>query len=144
LGFKIPLEKAENFKHGDIEEDYSRKKLEEIIGARLSDIFELIDNHLKKIKRSELLPAGIVFVGGSANILGLEEFSKSTLKLPTSRGTTEIFGNSKTKLRDSSWFTALGLVISDKDNNSYSKSSFENFFKDLKSILKSSIKQLMP
>ena len=144
LGFKIPLEKAESFKQGNIEEDFSKKKLDEIIEARLSDIFELIENHLKKIKRSELLPAGIVFVGGGAGILGLEEFSKFALKLPSSIGTTEIFGNSKTKLRDSSWFAALGLVISGRDNNGYSEGSFSNLFKDIKNTLKSSIKQLMP
>ena len=101
-------------------------------------------NYLKKIKRSGLLPAGVVFVGGSANILGLEELSKSILKLGASGGTTEIFGNSKTKLRDSSWFTALGLVISGRDNNGYSEGSFRNLFKDLKNTIKSSIKQLMP
>ena len=65
------------------------------------------------------MPAGVVFVGGGANIFGLEEFSKSALKLPSKVGTTEIFGNTKTKLRDSSWFTALGLVISGKENENY-------------------------
>ena len=95
-------------------------------------------------KRNELLPAGIVFVGGGASIWGLEELSKSILKLPASLGTTEIFGNLKTKLRDSSWFTALGLVISGRDNNGYSEGSFKNLFKDLKNTIKSSIRQLMP
>lgn len=144
LGFKIPLGVAESFKQGNIEENFSKKKLDEIIEARLSDIFELIENNLKKIKRNGLLPAGIIFVGGGANILGLEELSKSILKLPANRGTTEIFGNLKTKLRDSSWFTALGLVISGRDNNGYSEGSFRNLFKDLKNTIKSSIKQLMP
>ncbi|MDO8658971.1 MAG: cell division protein FtsA [Candidatus Parcubacteria bacterium] len=144
LGFKIPLEKAERFKQGEIDEGFSEKKLSEIVEARLSDIFELIDNHLKKIKRSELLPAGVVFVGGGANIPGIEELSKEILRLPSSIGTTEFFGNSKTKLRDSSWFTALGLVISGKNNHNYSESSFGNLFKDIKKTLKSSIRQLMP
>ncbi len=144
LGFKIPLEKAENLKHGDIEENFPKKKLDEIIGARLSDIFELIENHLKKIRRNELLPAGIVFVGGGASISGLEELSKSVLRLPSSLGITEIFGNLKTKLRDSSWFTALGLVISGRDNNGYSESSFFNLLRDLKNTIKSNVKQLMP
>lgn len=144
LGFKIPLNKAENFKQGEIFEDFSKKKLDEIIEARLSDIFELIDNHLKKIKRSELLPAGIVFTGGGANTEGLVELSKSTLKLPASLGTTEIFGTTKTKLRDSAWFTALGLVITGRDNNGYSEGSFRNLFKDIKNSIKSSVRQLMP
>ena len=144
LGFKIPLEKAEDLKLGNIVEEFSKKKLDEIIEARLCDIFESIENNLKKIKRSELLPAGIVFVGGGANIPGLVELSKSILKLPSSLGTTEIFGNIKTKLRDSSWFTALGLLTAGKENGSYSESSFGNLFKDLKNTIKSSIKQLMP
>ena len=144
LGFKIPLEKAENFKLGDISPDYSKKKLDEIIEARLSDIFELVENHLKKIKRNELLPAGIIFIGGGANVAGLEEFSKSTLKLPSKIGTTDIFANIKTKLRDPSWFTALGLIISSRDNENYASGSLLNFFKDLKNTVKSSLKQLMP
>ena len=144
LGFKISLEKAESLKLGNIEEEFSKKKLDEIIEARLCDIFESIENNLKKIKRSELLPAGIVFVGGGSNIPGLAELSKSILKLPSSLVSTQIFGNAKTKLRDSSWFTALGLLTSGKDNGSYSGSSLKNFFKDLKNTMKSSMKQLMP
>ncbi|MFA6524102.1 MAG: cell division protein FtsA [Candidatus Paceibacterota bacterium] len=144
LGFKIPLEKAENFKHGNITLDYPKKKLDEIIGARLTDIFELIENHLKKIKRNELLPAGIVFIGGGANTPRLEELSKTILKLPSKIGTTEMFGNIKTKLRDSSWFTALGLITSDKDNDNYSKGGLSNFFRDLKNTIKSITKQLLP
>ena len=144
LGFKISLGQAEFFKRGNIEENFSKKKLDEIVEARLSDIFELIENQLKKIKRSGLLPAGIVFVGGGASTPRLEELSKSILKLPAILGATDIFGNLKTKLRDSSWFTALGLVISSRDNSGYSEGSFRNLFKDFKNIIKSSIKQLMP
>jgi cell division protein FtsA len=144
LGFKIPLEMAESFKLGSLTNEYSKKKLDEIIFARLSDIFELIENHLKKIKRSELLPAGIVFVGGGGSTEGLAEFSKAVLKLPSSIGTTEIFGNTKTKLRDSSWYTPLGLLLAGKDNEGYAPSSFRNLFKDLKNAIKSSVKQLMP
>ena len=144
LGFKISLERAEGLKIGTIEEDISQKKLDEIIEARLGDIFESIDTHLKKIKRSELLPAGIVFVGGGADTPMLVELSKSVLKLPSTIGTTEIFGNSKTKLRDASWFTALGLLTTSKEGGSYGESSIGNLFKDLKNSLKSSIKQLMP
>lgn len=143
LGFKIPLDVAEKLKRGDNAEEFSKKKLDEFIEARLSDIFELIENHLKKIKRSGLLPAGIIFVGGGANVRGLVELSKMVLKLPSAMGTSEIFSNSKTKLRDCSWFTVLGLLAS-KDNDGYSENSFVNFYKDLKNALKSSIKQLLP
>ena len=144
LGFKIPLEKAYDLKLGNATEEFSSKKLNEIVEARLCDIFESIDNHLKKMKRSELLPAGVVFVGGGANTPGLIELSKSILKLPSSLGTTEIFGSNKTKLRESSWFTALGLLTVGKNDRGYSESSIGNLFKDLKNTIKSSMKQLMP
>ncbi|KKQ87221.1 MAG: Cell division protein ftsA [Parcubacteria group bacterium GW2011_GWF2_38_8] len=146
LGLKISLENAEKFKLGNITPDYPKKKLDEIIEARLSDIFELIENYLKKIKRNELLPAGIVFTGGSANIPSLEEFSKSALKLPSRIGETEIFGNIKTKLRDPSWFTALGLVMGNNIDNSdlYFENSLKNFLKNVKNAVRSGVKQLMP
>ncbi len=144
LGFKIPLEKAEAMKLGIIEEEFSKRKLDEIIDARLGDVFELIENYLKKIKRAELLPAGIVFVGGGASTPKITELSKQVLKLPSSIGSTEMFGNAKTKLRDSTWFNALGLVVSGRDNHGYSEGSFTNFFQDIKNAIKSSIKQLMP
>jgi cell division protein FtsA len=144
LGMKVSLENAERFKLGNMGEDFSKKKLDEIVEARLLDIFESIENHLKKIKRNELLPAGIVFIGGAANTHSIEEYSKSALKLPSSVGTTEIFGNIKTKLRDPAWFTALGLIMSPDDNNSYSEGSLKNLFRNLKSIIKSNLKQLMP
>jgi len=144
LGMKVSLEEAERFKLGNMTEDFSKKRLDEIIEARLFDIFELIENHLKKIKRNELLPAGIVFIGGSANIPSLEEFSKTALKLPSRVGATEIFGNIKTKLRDPAWFNVLGLLMSDEENTFHPEGLFENFFKNLKRIAKSNIKQLMP
>ncbi len=144
LGMKTSLENAEKLKLGDSSEEFSKKKLDEIIEARLFDIFEVIENHLKKIKRNELLPAGIVFIGGSANIPGLEEFSKSGLKLPSKIGSTEIFGNIKTKLRDPSWFTALGLIMIPDEDGYYGEGSFKNLFKNVKTILKKNIKELMP
>lgn len=144
LGFKIPLEKAEALKLGNGTEEFSKKKLDEIIEARLCDIFESIENNLKKIKRSELLPAGIVFVGGGANTPLLAELSKSTLKLPSSIGSTEIFGNVKTKLRDPAYFNAIGLLTSGKSTGGYEGNSFKKLLKDLENSIKSSMKQLMP
>ncbi|MEI7810125.1 MAG: cell division protein FtsA [bacterium] len=144
LGLKIPLEKAEIFKISNNGEEYSKKKLDEIVEARLTDIFELIENHLKKIKRNELLPAGIVFIGGGSNISELDFLSKNILKLPSKVGTTEIFGNTKTKLRDPSWYVALGLITSSKDKEDYVEGSIPNLLKDLKTSLKSMVKQLMP
>lgn len=144
LGLKITLEEAEMLKLGTTNHEYSKKKLDEIIEARLGDIFELIENLLKKIKRSELLPAGVIFIGGGANMPNIEILSKASLKLPSKIAMPEMLGNTKTKLRDPSWYTALGLLMHDKDTETYSDSSTFNIWKNIKSALKSGIKQLKP
>jgi len=87
LGLKVPLEEAEQVKIGAITGgSYPRKKLEEIIEARLSDIFELIDAHLKKISRSGLLPAGIIITGGGAGLGTIEDLARASLRLPSRVG----------------------------------------------------------
>lgn len=111
LGLKIPLEEAEDLKRGAIIGiTYPRKKLEEIIAARLSDIFELIEAHLKKIGRNGLLPAGIVLTGGSSGIETMEDLAKAVLRLP-SRTASVNFGENKTQVKDASWSVAFGLCI---------------------------------
>lgn len=110
LGLKIPLEEAEKLKRGlSTGVTFSKRKLEEIINARLSDIFELIDAHLKKIKRDGLLPAGIIITGGGSNIAGIQELAKTTLRLPSRVATLDPGQNGK--VRDASWGVAYGLCV---------------------------------
>lgn len=112
LGLKVPLDEAEQIKHGAITgANYPRKKLEEIVYARLSDIFELIETHLKKIGRNGLLPAGIIITGGGAGLLGIEDLAKVALRLPSKLGAINIGGQVSDSFKDSSWAVAYGLCI---------------------------------
>lgn len=112
LGLKIPLEEAENIKiRGLSGNSFSKKKIEDIISARLADIFELIENHLKKIGRNGLLPAGIFITGGGASLgIAVEDFAKITLKLPSRIATMNV-GNEKSYIKDSTWAVAYGLCM---------------------------------
>lgn len=110
LGLKIPLEEAEKIKRGGMSSaNYSKRKLDEIIAARLSDIFELIDVHLKKIKRDGLLPAGIVITGGGSGIATIQDLAKASLRLPSRIATLDPGQNGK--IRDASWAVAYGLCM---------------------------------
>jgi len=111
LGLKIPLEEAEKVKTGSNGSSYPRKKLEEIIGARLSDIFELIDSHLKKINRNGMLPAGIVITGGGSGTVSIEDQAKDTLKLPSRIADLVADGAPRTQIKDSMWSVAYGFCI---------------------------------
>jgi cell division protein FtsA len=146
LGLKIPLEEAESIKVGTtMNGNYSKRKLDEIIEARLSDIFELIETYLKKIKRSELLPAGIIMTGGGVGLPLIEEMARTVLKLPTKIGSGEMVTVAKGKLRDSSWFVSYGLaVMARRGGSNYDDSSFEGLVKNASQGLKSFFKQFLP
>ncbi len=110
LGLKVPLEEAEKLKRGHgAAATYSKRKLDEIIAARLSDIFELIDGHLKKIKRDGLLPAGIILTGGGSGIAGIQDLARTSLRLPSRIATLDPGQNGK--VRDASWAVAYGLCV---------------------------------
>jgi len=111
LGLKVPLEEAEQIKIGAITgSSYPRKKLEEIIAARLSDIFELIEAHLKKIGRNGLLPAGIIITGGGSGLTSIDAMAKVALRLPSRVGTIGPV-DTKSSFKDSTWAVAYGLCL---------------------------------
>jgi cell division protein FtsA len=110
LGLKIPLDEAEKVKRGSMSNaTYSKRKLDEIVSARLSDIFELIDAHLKKNKRDGLLPAGIILTGGGSTIAPIQDLARASLRLPSKIATLDPGQNGK--VRDASWAVAYGLCI---------------------------------
>ena len=117
LGLKVSIEEAESIKTGAPvggnakEINYSKKKLDEIIIARLSDIFDLIEEHLTKIDRNGLLPAGIVLTGGGSGIPNIEDLAKAALHLPSKQSKLHFEGNLKGIVRDFEWAVAYGLTV---------------------------------
>jgi cell division protein FtsA len=148
LGLKIAPEEAERVKIGGNSDSYSKKKLDEIIEARLTDIFELIESHLKKIGRNGLLPAGIILTGGGSGISTIEDLAKASLRLPVKVFGREVSDQTKGKIRDSSWFVAYGLSALSGAGTTIEENGF---LRDLKKLLSktrdalaSSTKQLLP
>jgi len=108
LGLQIPLEEAEQIKLGGIiGTDFSKKKLSDIVASRVTDIFGLINAHLKEINKDGLLPAGIIITGGGSGISTIEDIAKATLKLPSQ--IASLYFNSKNYVHDSSWAVSFGL-----------------------------------
>ncbi len=110
LGLRISLEEAEEVKRGQ-NSNHSAPKRDSIIEARLSDIFELIEGHLKKIGRAGLLPAGIIIIGGGAKLNMIEEYAKSSLKLPAKVVPISFKTSLKHQVVDTSWAVAYGLCL---------------------------------
>lgn len=112
LGLKISPEDAEIIKLGaERRIAYPKKKLEEIVRARLNDCFELIERHLKSIGRNALLPGGSIIAGGSAAILNIKGIAENSLKLPSQLAEVYFGNTSEGKVNDRTWAVACGLSI---------------------------------
>lgn len=146
LGLKIPLEEAECLKLGAVSDSqYSKKKLDEIIIARLSDIFELIEAHLKKIGKSGLLPAGIILTGGGSGIEMIGDLAKSSLKLPSRVASVNFKrGGKSEQIKDASWSVAYGLCVWGLNQSDDESSLGKMLAKTTRRKLTSWIKQFLP
>ncbi len=141
LGFKIAPEEAEKIKRGGIGSAvYSKRRLDEIVAARLTDIFELIDAHLKKINRDGLLPAGVIITGGGSGITTVQDFAKAALRLPSKIATLDPGQNGK--VRDASWAVSYGLCI--WGASSTDDDSGINIAKETGNVLLNWFKQFLP
>ena len=119
--------------------EFSEKELKKIIEARVTEIFQLIQKEFKRLSCQELLPAGIVFVGGGSKQPGIIELAKKQLKLPARIGYPRgIFGIEK----DPALAVAAGLVLEgleerySPDGASVKISSEGGFFSKIKKIFK--------
>lgn len=122
LGMKITLEDAEEIKCGRSTLPHSKRRLEEIIEARLEDICLKITKELSRIQRQELLPAGIVVCGSSSLSPRLEYVFRSELKLPIKITSNELVKLTHDTLRDSGWARCYGLTFlapTDTENDAF-------------------------
>ena len=111
---KAEIDVSQLVKEEEVNDDISiisRKYLAEIINARVEEIFDKVDNEFKRIDRSGMLPAGIIFVGGGADLDGLVEASKKKLRLPAALGVAKNINVIIDKVKSPEFLTALGLVI---------------------------------
>ncbi|MDD5726054.1 MAG: cell division protein FtsA [Patescibacteria group bacterium] len=94
----------------DIQEAVQLSFISEVIEARLEEIFEKVEDELKKIDRSGLLPAGVVLTGGGSKLPGVVEVAKQVLHLPASIGVTSLESSMPELIKDPAFSTAVGLV----------------------------------
>lgn len=60
----------------------SKKRFEEIVEARLSEIFEIVIKQVEQSGNETRLPAGVVITGGSASVPGVEQIAKKVFGVP--------------------------------------------------------------
>jgi cell division protein FtsA len=143
LGLRISLEEAEQLKLGAITNaQYSKKKLDDILAARLTDIFELVDGHLTKLGKDQLLPAGIILTGGGSGIGPIKEIAESSLKLHSKIASMNV--PSDAKIKDSTWAVAYGLTVWGLTGDSFARPAAGEAVKDIGKSIGGFLKQFLP
>ncbi len=104
---QVDLSKIDSSENGII----PRRKVAEIIEARMQEIFYLVDKELKKIKHQRLLPAGVVLTGGGSKVPGAVDLAKDVLKLPAQLGFPRDLKGVIDKADDPSFAVPVGLAF---------------------------------
>ncbi len=84
LGLRMSYAEAEEIKKGVFKSDAGKRRIEEIIEARINYLNNKINEELRRVKRSELLPGGVVLSGGTSELLKIDQYMRYDLKIPTS------------------------------------------------------------
>ena len=87
--------------------EFSPKLLDNIVEARVNQIFSETQKAMKKYLASQALPAGIVLTGGGANLPGLVEYTRQKFKLPCRLGKIQGIAD----FNDSQWAACAGLLL---------------------------------
>jgi cell division protein FtsA len=100
---------------------FQTEEINEIVEARLEEIFEGIQFHLKKAGRAGKLPSGVVLVGGGAKLKHMAEYAKETLGLAARLGQPAGFGGVADDIDKSEFATAIGLMLLDGESVHHDK-----------------------
>lgn len=120
---------------------FDAEEVTAITEARVDELFELVDKELKKIKRSQKLPGGVVIVGGMARLPGIAELAKDKLQLAARVGKLHPLHGLVDSVADPSYATAVGLMMLDmmlppQQNHGTHAGKNENVFGVLEGVIK--------
>ncbi|MCD5397225.1 MAG: cell division protein FtsA [Candidatus Pacebacteria bacterium] len=121
--------------------EFSLKILVDIIEARVSEIFDVINKELKKISKAKILPAGIVLTGGGSKIPQIVGLAKKELKLPVKIG----YPQGMVGIEDDvAWAGVCGLVLHGIQENSLRDKNGLQGSRGIISFLKKIFKKFVP
>jgi len=107
-----------SLKHGGEVLTFQTNEIDEIVEARLEEIFEAVQHELKRAGRAGKLPSGIVLTGGTAQLKGIVEYAKTTLGLAARIGKPTGFGGIADNIEKPQFATAIGLMLLDSEQSS--------------------------
>lgn len=94
---------------------FSTEDIDEIVEARLEEIFEAVQNELKKAGYNGKLPSGVVLVGGGSLLKNVVDFTKNFLSLAVKLGKPVIQSSVADGIEPAEYATAIGLMLVDSE-----------------------------
>lgn len=88
----------------------SKKYLVDIIEPRVSEIFSLLRNEVKRSGYYDMIPGGVIITGGSSLLPGISEIAEQVLNLPSRLGRPHYKGELADMVNDPSYSSAIGLL----------------------------------
>ena len=128
------------------ERTFERKEVEEVVKARLDEIFAEVRKKLKSAHYDQRLPEGIVLTGGGAKMRDIELYAKKCLEASVEVGIPKGLDGVAESIEKPEFATAIGLAMyaaesseltttpNKKSKKSNSKSSGSNPFGFIKKI----------
>ncbi|MES2630857.1 MAG: cell division protein FtsA [Patescibacteria group bacterium] len=104
-----------SIKHEGEIQTFNTNDIDEIVEARLEEIFEGIEKELKKAGRAGRLPSGVVLTGAASQLKNLPEYAKTTLGLAARLGQPTGYGGVADDIDKSAFATAIGLMLVDAE-----------------------------
>lgn len=101
--------------HDESTATFSQKEIDEIVDARLEEIYDAIQKELKRAGKAGQLPNGVVLTGGTANLKDIVDYTKSSLGLAARKGSAKGFGGVGENLDQPHFATAVGLMLTDSE-----------------------------
>ena len=102
-----------NVKHEKETLEFAVSDIDEVVDARLEEIFEAIHKELKRAGYAGKLPSGVVLTGGTAKMKNMVEYSKQTLGLAARLGAAKGYGGVAEHMDEPQFATAIGLMLID-------------------------------
>jgi cell division protein FtsA len=109
-----------SIKHGGEIHSFNTSEVDDIVEARLEEIFEAINRELKRAGRAGKLPSGAVITGGGAKLKGIADYAKESLGLAARVGIPSGYAGVADGIDQPQYATALGLMLIDSESGGLS------------------------
>ena len=103
-------------KRGRDEYTFKRKDVDEVVEARLEEIFEGVRKLLKVAGYDKRLPEGLVLVGGGSKMRDIDVYAREQVELAVRLGKPEDVLGLGEDIKKPEWSTAVGLMMADAEH----------------------------